>query len=147
MTALRAVRFASVRGERDSGPSSLLSLDSYRPIMISGDGLLSHIDALYRYGIVLSGNAAVASDLVQEAYVRALNFRNKLRHDNNIKSWMFTILRNIWLNQLRKERNFPDLAEQDNQTPLPKRFPALGGKRTTSLLDPGINRFTMCFVL
>jgi RNA polymerase sigma-70 factor, ECF subfamily len=61
----------------------------------------------------LSRNAAVASDLVQEAYVRALNFRNKLRLDNNIKSWMFTILRNIWLNQLRKERNSPDLAEQD----------------------------------
>jgi len=81
--------------------------------MISDACLLSHIDALYRYGIVLSRNATVASDLVQETYVRALNFRNKLRDDNNIKSWMFTILRNIWLNQLRKGRNSPDLAKQD----------------------------------
>ena len=84
-------------------------MDSYRPIMVSDDCLLSHIDALYRYGMVLSCNAAVASDLVQESYVRALNFRNKLRGDNNIKSWMFTILRNIWLNQLRRERSSPGL--------------------------------------
>jgi RNA polymerase sigma-70 factor, ECF subfamily len=81
--------------------------------MISDGCLLSHIDALHRYGIVLSRNAAVASDLVQETYVRALNFRNELRDDNSIKSWMFTILRNIWLDQLRKERNFPNLVEQD----------------------------------
>jgi RNA polymerase sigma-70 factor (ECF subfamily) len=81
--------------------------------MVSDDCPLSHIDALYRYGMVLSCNAAVASDLVQETYVRALNFRNKLRGDNNIKSWMFTILRNIWLNQLRRERSSPGLTERD----------------------------------
>ena len=88
-------------------------MDSYRPIMISDDSLLSHIDALYRYGMVLSCNAAVASDLAQETYVRVLNFRNKLRGDNNIKSWMFTILRNIWLNQLRKDRISQGLTERD----------------------------------
>ena len=103
----------SVRDGSDSSPSSLLSMDTYRPLMVSDDCLLSHIDALYRYAMVLSCNAAVASDLVQETYVRALSFRNKLRDDNNIKSWMFTILRNIWLNQLRKEQSSPDLTEPD----------------------------------
>lgn len=88
-------------------------MDSYRPTMVSDDCLLSHIDALYRYGMVLSCNVVVASDLVQETYVRALNFRNKLRGDNTIKSWMFTILRNIWLNQLRRERSSPGLTERD----------------------------------
>ena len=33
--------------------------------------------------------------------------------DSNIKSWLFTILRNIWLNQLRQSRTAPDLAELD----------------------------------
>ena len=88
-------------------------MDSYRPIVISDDCLLSHMAALYRFGMVLSCNDAVASDLVQETYVRALKFRNKFRGANNIKIWMFTILRNIWLNQLRKERGFPGLAERD----------------------------------
>jgi RNA polymerase sigma-70 factor, ECF subfamily len=84
-----------------------------RPTFMISDGyLLSHLGALHRYGIALSRNAAVASDLVQETYMRALNFRNELHDDNSIKGWMFTILRNIWLDQLRKERNSPDLLEQ-----------------------------------
>jgi RNA polymerase sigma-70 factor (ECF subfamily) len=35
----------------------------------------------------------------------------KLRVDSNIKSWLFTILRNVWLNQLRKLRNAPQMFE------------------------------------
>jgi RNA polymerase sigma-70 factor (ECF subfamily) len=30
-----------------------------------------------------------------------------------MKSWMFTILRNIWLNQLRRRRTTPDLIDID----------------------------------
>jgi RNA polymerase sigma-70 factor, ECF subfamily len=62
---------------------------------------------LYRYGIVLSRIAVLRRSWFRR-HKRALNFRNKLRDDNNIKSWMFTILRNIWLNQLRKERSSPE---------------------------------------
>src|SRR5260370_36100590 len=33
----------------------------------------------------------------------------RLRVDSNIKAWLFTILRNIWFNQLRKWRNGPQM--------------------------------------
>jgi RNA polymerase sigma-70 factor, ECF subfamily len=36
-----------------------------------------------------------------------------LRPDGNPKSWLFTILRNIWLNQLRHRRTVPELVELD----------------------------------
>lgn len=39
---------------------------------ISNSCLLSHMESLYRYAIVLSRDAASASDLVQEIYVRVL---------------------------------------------------------------------------
>src|SRR6202035_5433411 len=35
----------------------------------------------------------------------------KLRADSNIKGWLFTILKNIWFNQLRKRRNGPQMVE------------------------------------
>jgi RNA polymerase sigma-70 factor, ECF subfamily len=66
--------------------------------------LLSHTDALFRYAMVLCRNVATAEDLVQETCLRALSAMNQLRPDSNHKSWLFTILRNIWLNQLRKGR-------------------------------------------
>jgi len=38
----------------------------------------------------------------------------RLRPDSNVKSWLFTILRNIWLNQLRQRKNVPDVVDLDS---------------------------------
>jgi RNA polymerase sigma-70 factor, ECF subfamily len=48
---------------------------------------------------------------VQETYLRAIQAKDRLRADSNIKAWLFTILRNIWLNQLRKRRSGPQIVE------------------------------------
>jgi RNA polymerase sigma-70 factor, ECF subfamily len=70
-----------------------------------------YLDGLYSYALVLTRNHAEAEDLVQETYVRALPAMGRLRADSNTKGWLFTILRNIWLNQLRKRRNGPQMIE------------------------------------
>ena len=64
-----------------------------------------HIDGLYSYALVLTHNHAEAEDLVQETYVRAIPAIGRLRPESNIKAWLFKILRNIWLNQLRRKRS------------------------------------------
>src|ERR1700690_2531893 len=77
---------------------------------------IEYLDGLYSYALVLSRNHAEAEDLVQETYLRAIQAMGRLRADSNIKSWLFTILRNVWLNQLRKLRNGPQIvnSEEDN---------------------------------
>jgi RNA polymerase sigma-70 factor, ECF subfamily len=80
--------------------------------------LSRYMDGLYAYAMVLSRNPALAADLVQETYVRALKAKESLRPDSNVKSWLFTILRNIWLNQLRHERAAPKIAELDSDENL-----------------------------
>jgi RNA polymerase sigma-70 factor (ECF subfamily) len=72
---------------------------------------IEHLDGLYSYAMVLSRNRAEAEDLVQETYVRAIQAMGRLRADSNMKSWLFTILRNLWLNQLSKRRNGPQMVE------------------------------------
>jgi RNA polymerase sigma-70 factor, ECF subfamily len=72
-----------------------------------------YLDALYSYAVVLSRNRAEAEDLVQETCLRALRAMQRLRSDSNIKSWLFTILRNIWLNQLRHSRTAGEVFELD----------------------------------
>lgn len=74
--------------------------------MISNICLLSHMESLFRYAIVLSQDAASASDLVRETYVRALGSRNHFRDDSTVRGWLFTILRNIWLDQQRRTQRF-----------------------------------------
>jgi len=72
---------------------------------------IEHLDGLYSYALVLTRNHTEAEDLVQETYVRAMQATGRLRADSNVKGWLFTILRNVWFNQLRKWRNGPQMVE------------------------------------
>ena len=74
---------------------------------------LPHIDGLYGYAMAITRNPAEAEDLVQETYVRAIPAMGSLPPDSNLKSWLFTILRNVWLNQLRRRRTAPGMVEID----------------------------------
>ena len=73
--------------------------------------LLENIDGLYSYALILTRNHAEAEDLVQETYLRAIQAMGRLRAGSNMKGWLFTILRNVWFNQLRKWRNGPQMIE------------------------------------
>ena len=81
--------------------------------------LTEYLDALYGYAIVLSRNSAEAEDLVQETCLRALRGMGRLRSGDRAKSWLFTILRNIWLNQLRHRRTAPEGVEFDSDGSVP----------------------------
>ena len=78
-----------------------------------GDIISEHLDALYSYAMVISRAPTEAEDLVQETCARAIRAIGGLRENSNVKSWLFTILRNIWLNQLRQQRAAPKLIELD----------------------------------
>ena len=75
---------------------------------------LRYAEDLFRYAMALSRNRAEAEDLVQETYLRGLKEMGGLRPNSNLKVWMFTILRNVWRNQLRKQRTGPRIVELDN---------------------------------
>jgi RNA polymerase sigma-70 factor, ECF subfamily len=74
---------------------------------------IEYLDGLYGYAMALTRNHAQAEDLVQETYVRAIPAMGRLQAHSNMKGWLFTILGNIWLNELRKWRNGPPLVEID----------------------------------
>jgi RNA polymerase sigma-70 factor, ECF subfamily len=75
--------------------------------------IVGYIDDLYSYAVALTRNREAAEDLVQETYVRALPAANRLRSDSNIKAWLCTILRNVWLNQIRQRNSRPKMTELD----------------------------------
>src|ERR1700755_1564457 len=66
-----------------------------------------YLNGLYGYAIALSRNKVDAEDLVQETCVRAVGALGRLRSDSNVKAWLFTILRNIWINQCRRSQTVP----------------------------------------
>jgi RNA polymerase sigma-70 factor, ECF subfamily len=84
---------------------------------------IEHVDGLYGYALVLTHNRADAEDLVQETYVRAIRAMGRLREGSNVKGWLFTILRNIWLNELRQRHKAPENVDVETD------------ERTSALVD------------
>jgi RNA polymerase sigma-70 factor (ECF subfamily) len=74
---------------------------------------LEHADGLFTYAMALTRNSFEAEDLVQETYVRAMEAMGRLREHSNVKAWLYTILRNIRLNQVRQRRFRPKLVGLD----------------------------------
>jgi RNA polymerase sigma factor (sigma-70 family) len=66
--------------------------------------LPSLLSRLWRYGLVLARNREAAEDLVQATCVRALERSSQFETGTRLDRWLFTILRSIWINQLRAQR-------------------------------------------
>ena len=82
-----------------------------------GQAALEHIDALYGYAMTLTRHTSEAEDLVQETYVRATAAANRPDINSNLKGWLFVIMRNTWLNQLRHQNNGPHFVDLDANEP------------------------------
>jgi len=63
---------------------------------------LAHFDALYNMALRLTHNPSEAQDLVQDTYLKAYRFFDRFEPGTNIKAWLFTILRNTYINTYRK---------------------------------------------
>jgi RNA polymerase sigma-70 factor, ECF subfamily len=76
--------------------------------------LLAHLPQLRRYARALTGDRAWADDLVQDATERALNRAKSFHAGTNLRAWLFTIMRNLYIDQLRGRR---DIAVDDETAP------------------------------
>jgi RNA polymerase sigma-70 factor (ECF subfamily) len=63
---------------------------------------LEHFDALYNTALRMTRNPSSAQDLVQETYLKAYRFFDRFEPGTNLKAWLFTILRNTYINAYRK---------------------------------------------
>lgn len=67
----------------------------------SGTGFIQHIPRLRRYARALTGDRARADDLVQDTLERALIKLHLWRPGSDLRAWLFTIMHNVYINQLR----------------------------------------------
>jgi RNA polymerase sigma factor (sigma-70 family) len=65
--------------------------------------LLVNSDFLKPFAITLTRDHESAKDLVQETMYKAIVNREKYNNGTNIKAWLYTIMRNIFINNYRKK--------------------------------------------
>jgi RNA polymerase sigma factor (sigma-70 family) len=71
-----------------------------------------HHVSLFNYFLRLTGNRAVAEDLVQEVFTRILKYRSTYQGEDKFVVWMFKIARNAHIDLLRRQKPAFSLDEQ-----------------------------------
>ncbi len=65
--------------------------------------LIVNTEFLKPFALKLTNDNESAKDLLQETIYRALANKEKYNFGTNIKAWLFTIMRNIFINDYRKK--------------------------------------------
>ncbi len=68
--------------------------------------IATHIPRLRRYARALAGDSHRADDLVQDTLERALVKFRLWRRGSDLRAWLFTIMHNVFINQLKARREF-----------------------------------------
>lgn len=68
-----------------------------------GNMLVSNSDFLKPFAITLTRDPEEAKDLFQETLFRALANKEKYNGGTNIRAWLYTIMRNIFINNYRRK--------------------------------------------
>ena len=67
-------------------------------------GLETCLTRLWRYALLLSRARDAADDLVQATCLRAIERADQFIPGTRLDRWLFSILRSIWLNEIRAHR-------------------------------------------
>jgi RNA polymerase sigma factor (sigma-70 family) len=73
------------------------------PTVDFNDLLLKHADFLKPFAINLTRDTEAANDLYQETLYKALANHDKYNAGTNVRAWLFTIMRNIFINNYRRK--------------------------------------------
>lgn len=96
-----------------------------------GERLVAFLPNMRRFTISLTGSADVADDLVQAACERALAHQDSFDPQTRFDAWIFRILRNLWIDQIRRNRtagpkeDIEDHSDSGALTSLPDAMPRL----------------------
>ncbi|HPS65485.1 MAG TPA: sigma-70 family RNA polymerase sigma factor [Ignavibacteria bacterium] len=68
---------------------------------------MPYMPLLRNYANKICNNELDADDLLQETYLRAFRFYNKFEKGTNCKAWLFRIMKNLFINEYRKNQKSP----------------------------------------
>ncbi|QUH18629.1 RNA polymerase sigma factor [Alkaliphilus sp. B6464] len=69
---------------------------------------------IYNYLLSLTHNQTLSEDLLSDTFVNAIRSIESFKGQSSVKTWLFSIARNLWLQKIRKEKHtveYNDLLE------------------------------------
>jgi len=85
------------------------------------DSIVELIPRLRRYARALAGDRIAADDLVQDTLERAWSKLHLYRRGTDLRAWLFTVMHNVYVNQVRALRPVAQLDEDLPELAQPAR--------------------------
>jgi RNA polymerase sigma-70 factor (ECF subfamily) len=73
-----------------------------------------HKDALYNFALKMTNDTDEADDLLQETFLKAFKYFDKFERGTNCKAWLYSIMRNTYINDYRREQKLPGKVDYDD---------------------------------
>ena len=89
--------------------------------MNDAESIVELIPRLRRYARALAGDRAAADDLVQDTLERAWAKLHLYRRGTDLRAWLFTVMHNVYVNQMRAARPGVQLDEELPELSQPAR--------------------------
>ncbi|MDP5015514.1 MAG: sigma-70 family RNA polymerase sigma factor, partial [Schleiferiaceae bacterium] len=70
-----------------------------------GPQIFQHEQFLRGLAMKLTRHSEDAEDLVQETFYKAIKNQSKYQEGTNLRGWLYTILKNTFINNYRKKKN------------------------------------------
>ncbi len=80
--------------------------------------VVAFIPRLRRYARALVGERTAADDLVQDTLERAINKFHLWKRGTDLRAWLFTVMHNLHVNQIRGRRELVALDEEALEIPV-----------------------------
>jgi len=93
--------------------------------MRDAESIVELIPRLRRYARALAGDRIAADDLVQDTLERAWSKLHLYRRGTDLRAWLFTVMHNVYVNQLRAMRPAAQFDEEMPELAPPARTDTL----------------------
>jgi RNA polymerase sigma factor (sigma-70 family) len=84
--------------------------------------ILGEKQPLKSFALSLTHNSEDALDLLQETYLKALSYRSRFEDNTNLRAWLFTIMKNTFINAYRREVKTKQLISKGDEVALNRAF-------------------------
>ena len=77
--------------------------------------VVQHTESLRGYALHFTRNNEDANDLVQDTMLKAVTYHGKFREGTNLKGWLYTIMKNTFINNYRRFVKTNSLVSQSEE--------------------------------
>ena len=88
--------------------------------------VINEKQALKSFALSLTRNMEDAEDLLQDTFLKAIRYKEKYTEETNLKAWLFTIMKNTFINNYRRAVKAKEIIGEKTDLAMAQAYSKIG---------------------